>query len=166
MVYKTKQREQVLDIIKNSNSKHVTVESILNIIKKDNIDISRATLYRTLDLLVNSGALKKIIVDEKNPPCYQLCELEDNDHFHLVCEKCGKLFHLDCEKVGEGGNDKTLLLYIKHPWLIAKTFIRWQKKYTKEQKKIISKFSGKFVKSYFGSIFYYMKKKRRDLSDE
>ena len=101
MAYKTKQREQVLDIIKNSNSKHVTVESILNIIKKDNIDISRATLYRTLDLLVNSGALKKIIVDEKNPPCYQLCELEDNDHFHLVCEKCGKLFHLDCEKVGE-----------------------------------------------------------------
>ena len=77
-----------------------------------------------------------------------------------------KQLTIDAMVTALGGNDKTLLLYIRHPWLIAKTIVRWQRKYTKEQKKIISKFSGKFMKSYFGSIFYYLKKKRRDLSDE
>lgn len=77
-----------------------------------------------------------------------------------------KQLTIDAMVTALGGNDKTLLLYIKHPWLIAKTIVRFQKKYTKEQKKILSKFSGKFVKSYFGSFFYYLKKKRRDLSDE
>ena len=77
-----------------------------------------------------------------------------------------KQLTIDSMVTALGGSDKTLLLYIKHPWLIAKTIVRWQKKYTKEQKKTISKFSGKFVKSYFGSIFYYLKKKHRDLSDE
>ena len=77
-----------------------------------------------------------------------------------------KQLTIDSMVTALGGSDKTVLLYIKHPWLIAKTIVRWQKKYTKEQKKIISRFSAKFVKSYFGSIFYYLKKKRRDLTDE
>ncbi len=77
-----------------------------------------------------------------------------------------KQLTIDALVTALGGNDKTVLLYVRHPWLIAKTIIRWQKKYTKEQKKIINKFSIKFLKAYFGSIFYYLKKKRRDLSDE
>ena len=101
MKYKTKQREEVLLIIKENKDKHVTVDFLLEEIKRRELNISRATLYRCLDLLVESGVLKKITVDDKNPPCYQLCEHDDHNHFHLVCEKCGKLIHLDCEKIEE-----------------------------------------------------------------
>ena len=101
MRYKTKQREQVLEIFKKHKGQHLNVDFLLKEIKEQNLDISRATLYRCLDLLVSSGVLKKITVDDKNPPCYQLCELEDHDHFHLVCEECGALIHLECEKVEE-----------------------------------------------------------------
>lgn len=99
--YKTKQREEILNIIKRSSDQHVTVDFLLQEIEKDHLDISRATLYRYLDLLVGSGVLKKISVDDKTPSCYQLCEHEDHNHFHLVCEKCGKLIHLDCDKIDE-----------------------------------------------------------------
>lgn len=99
MVYKTKQREQIIELIKEQHSHHINAEILLKEIEKRNLDISRATLYRHLDKMVSEGILKKIIVDDKTPACYQLCDLDDHNHFHLICEKCGKLIHLDCEKI-------------------------------------------------------------------
>lgn len=101
MKYNTKQRREIIDIIRQNGDKHITSEFLLEIIKKKNLNISRATLYRSLDSLVQSGELKKIVVENSKGACYQLCDLEDHHHFHLVCERCGKLIHLDCDKIDE-----------------------------------------------------------------
>ena len=101
MKYNTKQRQIVLGLIKEFDGEHVTAEALLSIINERKLDISRATLYRVLDLLVEEGLLKKIIVDNKTSACFQLCDHLDHHHFHLICEKCGKLIHLDCEEVDE-----------------------------------------------------------------
>ena len=103
MKYKTKQRDDLLSIIKEFNDEHVTAEELYNVIVEKKFDISKATLYRTLESFVNEGVLKKIIIDNKSSACYQYCDHceEDASHFHLMCEKCGKLIHLECDEVNE-----------------------------------------------------------------
>lgn len=103
MKYKTKQRDVLLEIIKGFNSEHVTADALFKVIAEKNLDISKATLYRTLESFVNEGVLKKIIIDNKSSACYQYCNhCEDgSSHFHLMCEKCGKLIHLECDDVDD-----------------------------------------------------------------
>lgn len=72
-----------------------------------------------------------------------------------------KILTIDSMVTALGGNDKDILLYLKHPWLIGKTIFVWFKKYNKEQKKIIFKFSNQLVKAYFCSFFHFLKKKNR-----
>lgn len=60
-----------------------------------------------------------------------------------------------------GGPDKDITLYVKHPGFIWKTYLLWRKKYTKEQKKIIAKYTRQLFKHYISSFFYCMKKKNR-----
>ena len=99
MAYKTKQRDMIFNILLNNKNRHMTAEELQKEILINKLEISRATLYRTLDSLTNEGKVKKIIVDDKNPICYQICDMNNTNHFHLICEKCGKLIHLDCDEV-------------------------------------------------------------------
>lgn len=61
-----------------------------------------------------------------------------------------------------GGSDKNIDFFIKHPTFIGKTFLLWHKKYTKEEKKRIRKFSRILIKAYISSFFYCLKKKNRN----
>lgn len=99
MRYSTKQRQEILDLIKGHGESHVSVETLLSDISKKQLNISRATLYRTLDSLTEEGIIKRFFLDGKLGACYQLCEEEDHNHFHLICESCGKMLHLDCDEV-------------------------------------------------------------------
>lgn len=60
-----------------------------------------------------------------------------------------------------GGPDKDITLYVKHPGFIWKTYQIWRKKYTKEQKRTIRKYTNQLIKHYLSSFFYCMKKKNR-----
>jgi Fur family ferric uptake transcriptional regulator len=48
--------------------------------------VGRATIFRTLDLLVELGVLNRLHTDERCSS-YVLCA--DQHHHHLVCERCG-----------------------------------------------------------------------------
>ena len=101
MKYKTKQRDIILDILMNNKDRHLSAEELQEEIALKKSDISRATLYRTLDTLTEDGKIKKIFVDDKNPAYYQICDSNISNHFHLVCEKCGKLIHLECHDIDD-----------------------------------------------------------------
>ena len=99
MRYNTKQRQEVLELIYEFKEQHISAEMLLEEINKRGLKISRATLYRVLDLLVEEGILTKMFIENKMSACYQLCNSNNHHHFHLVCNKCGKLIHLDCDEV-------------------------------------------------------------------
>lgn len=64
-------------------------------LKEKNIKISRATVYRTLDLLVRSGMVRRVHLGEDH---YHYESVEpDSHHDHLVCATCGSVieFHDD-----------------------------------------------------------------------
>lgn len=81
----TEQKQIVLDAFKKGT--HLTAEELYEKIKKTYPDFSRATMYRNLAYFCESGVLDKVSI-KNNIDRY---ELSMGRHYHLVCEKCGKV---------------------------------------------------------------------------
>lgn len=90
--YKTKQKEQLLEIIKKKD-KEFTVKDIY---QELNGEIGMTTIYRLIDNLAKEGIINK------NENHYQYLEHCDCDnHFYLKCNNCGRLIHVDCDCISE-----------------------------------------------------------------
>lgn len=100
-VYNTRQKVQILEMLKQNKHRHMTVDEMVFYFTVQKINVSRATLYRYLDVLVSTGDVKKYITGEK--ACYQYIDEKTSckEHFHLMCIECGELQHLECEHVNE-----------------------------------------------------------------
>lgn len=95
--YKTKQRDEIVEFFNSHRGKCYSAKEL---IKSGEVSSGEATIYRTLSKLANQGVLKKFTDGEA--ACYQLNESEEcSRHFHLKCEKCGKLIHMDCDFMAE-----------------------------------------------------------------
>ena len=98
--YKTKQRDEIVDFFTKRRGKCFSAKDI---IKSGEITSGEATVYRTLSKLTESGILKRFT--DGNSSCYQLADSNEcASHFHLRCDKCGKLIHLDCDFINEVQN--------------------------------------------------------------
>ena len=74
---------------------HFEADELLFRLKQRKVKISRATIYRTLDLLVKSGMVRRVHLGEDH---YHYESVEpDSHHDHLVCTTCGSVieFHDD-----------------------------------------------------------------------
>lgn len=58
--------------------------------------VGRATVFRTLDLLVDLGVLNRLHTDEYRST-YIVCA--DQHHHHLVCERCGSVQEISDPRV-------------------------------------------------------------------
>ncbi len=76
---------------------HFDVESLFAQMREKGISVSRATLYRTLDIMMKCALIRKMWVGEDRflyESAYARRELPrgvGGRHGHLVCEKCGKV---------------------------------------------------------------------------
>ena len=97
--YKTKQRT-VIEALLEKNEGHLTVEEICKKLEKSGDNVGRTTVYRTLEKLEREGIVRKYSAVGESC-CYQYIggDSECNNHFHLKCEKCGKLIHLECSEL-------------------------------------------------------------------
>ena len=97
--YNTKQKEKLVDFLINNKDKHTTVQEISAYLSTEGSPLGTATIYRQLDKLVESGVVRKFVIDGKTCACYQYIENEHEcrEHFHLKCISCGKLIHLNCD---------------------------------------------------------------------
>ena len=96
--YKTSQKEMLLDFLVKNKEKHTNVQEISAYLRSEGTPVGTATIYRQLDRLVESGNVRKFVIDGKTGACYQYIENEKEcrEHFHLKCLSCGKLIHLSC----------------------------------------------------------------------
>ena len=97
--YKTKQRDLILGYIERNKDKHLTADGIADYMKNQEKPVSRSTVYRYLDVLVNEGHVRKYVIEEGKCCCYQYISKENtcSNHYHFKCSRCMKLFHMDCE---------------------------------------------------------------------
>lgn len=91
--YNTKQRDEIVEFFNQHRGRCFTAKEL---IRSGEVSSGEATVYRTLSKLTNQGVLKRFTDGEAS--CYQLNESEEcSRHFHLKCERCGKVIHMDCD---------------------------------------------------------------------
>ena len=87
----TPQREMVIETIAHSGC-HMTAEEVYRLVQPRSKALNLATIYRTLDLLVETGLISRIdlgggriiyATDQHGP------------HLHLVCRCCGGVVDAD-----------------------------------------------------------------------
>jgi len=73
---------------------HFEADELLFRMKEKSLKISRATVYRTLELLVKSGMVRRIHLGEDH---YHYEHVRgDSHHDHLICARCHKLVPIPC----------------------------------------------------------------------
>ena len=87
----TDQRLKIWDEL-SSNDDHRDIDTILSSLKKNKVNVSRATLYRTIDVFVKHNLLKKITLDTGKFLYEHNRKGITPKHDHIVCEDCGEIF--------------------------------------------------------------------------
>lgn len=103
MKYNTAQKEKIIEFLIKNKEKHTNVQEISAYMRSEGTAVGTATIYRQLDRLVESGLVRKFVIDGKTGACYQYIENNTHcrEHFHLKCLCCGKLIHLECVQLSE-----------------------------------------------------------------
>ena len=78
------------------NTGHFDCEEVLAMVPKG-INISRATAYRTLDMLVKNNFARKIILDD-GIARYEN-KVSNNHHDHMICIETGKIIEFYNDKI-------------------------------------------------------------------
>lgn len=72
---------------------HASIESLIEYIRMHYENISLATIYRNISILLDEKKVKRVKLMNED-----VLETVKQDHFHFVCSECGNIFDLDCDK--------------------------------------------------------------------
>jgi len=93
---RTRERELLLDRLASLPG-HFSADDLVLALRRDRV--SRATVYRTLDLLVDQGVLQRVTLDEQGAR-YEVIHGRA-PHAHLFCLGCGRLTDYTVPLLGE-----------------------------------------------------------------
>lgn len=90
----TTQRLAVLAALSRKRDSHLTAEEIYELVKAGSPDIGLATVYRTIQLLLELRIIDRIYLDDGYVR-YELGHVFEDEsshhHHHLICVKCGRV---------------------------------------------------------------------------
>ena len=84
----TQQRQSIWDEL-CSSEEHRDAEEIYLSLRKKGVNASRATVYRTIDVLVKNKLVRKLELGD-GKALYEN-KIDSHHHDHLICVKCGKI---------------------------------------------------------------------------
>jgi Fur family ferric uptake transcriptional regulator len=87
----TPQREMIIEAIAHAGG-HATAEEIFDQVKERTRAVNLATVYRTLDLLVEKGMASRADLWDGR---VVYATMQHGPHIHLVCRQCGGIFLAD-----------------------------------------------------------------------
>ena len=94
----TNQRLMVLETLGLSSSQHLTAEQIYDKVKADNPEIGLATVYRTIQVLLELHLIDRVNFDDGSER-YEIVRTgatgARHHHHHLICINCGKVFEFE-----------------------------------------------------------------------
>ena len=94
---------------------HFNAEDLFIRLHSKNAKISRATVYRTLDLLVNSGLLKRSIFNGQIASFEPY--MDKPEHGHFICTRCGRIIEFsdpEIEKLHRRLEEQLAVKVINH----------------------------------------------------
>jgi len=91
----TPQRQIILEAVRNLNI-HATAEQVVDYLAKHHPSIGRATVYRNLSHMAETGELLRV------GSFYGSTHYDHNchDHFHFICNQCRQVFDVDATLPG------------------------------------------------------------------
>ena len=92
----TSERKLILKTI-FSFHKHFDVEELFEKLRKQGNNVSRATIYRTIPLLIQSGLITETLHCQDKTSYENIFNKKHHDH--LVCINCGKITEFYNEKI-------------------------------------------------------------------
>ncbi len=83
---RTPQRLAILDHL-DGNTSHPSADDIYRVVARKNPSMSFATVYNTLNTLVEAGAVRELTID----PERKRYDPDTSAHHHLICLGCKKI---------------------------------------------------------------------------
>ena len=99
----TAQRQAIIDAT-FSTQQHFTAEQLLAWARRRDKSVSRATVYRTLPLLTESGLVREMDFG-KDYKFYDPNYAEHPHHNHIICQDCDKIVEFESEKIEQLENE-------------------------------------------------------------
>src|SRR3954467_6782910 len=93
----TSQRQAIVDTVFGTQQ-HFTAEQLLEWSRQRDRSVSRATVYRTLPLLTESGLVREMDFG-KDHKFYDPNYAEHPHHNHIICQDCEKIVEFESEKI-------------------------------------------------------------------
>jgi Fur family ferric uptake transcriptional regulator len=94
----TNQRKVIITEFLKSGG-HLSAEDLFNMVKKKESGVGLASVYRTINSLVDAGlAVERRFLDRTS--VYEL-ENPGHHHDHLICMRCKKIFEFENEAIEE-----------------------------------------------------------------
>src|SRR6266496_5959442 len=95
----TSQRQAIIDTVFGTEE-HFTAEQLLEWSRRRDRSVSRATVYRTLPLLTESGLVREMDFG-KDHKFYDPNYAHHPDHNHIVCADCEKIVEFDSDEIAQ-----------------------------------------------------------------
>jgi len=92
----TPQRYMILQVLQEAVG-HLSIDQILEGVRKSYPHMNLSTIYRTLELLREVGLVREIHLPGEG---VQFEIFADHAHQHLLCHGCRALIHLDADLLG------------------------------------------------------------------
>ena len=93
----TAQRQAIVDTVFGTEE-HFTAEQLLSWSQRRDKSVSRATVYRTLPLLTESGLVREMDFG-KDYKFYDPNYAEHPNHNHLICNDCDKIVEFESDRI-------------------------------------------------------------------
>jgi Fur family transcriptional regulator, ferric uptake regulator len=95
----TAQRQAIIDTVFNTD-KHFTAEQLLEWSRTRDKSVSRATVYRTLPLLTESGLVREMDFG-KDYKFYDPNYADHPNHNHIICQDCERIVEFESDKIAK-----------------------------------------------------------------
>ncbi len=96
MAYKTTQRTQLHDFLKEHPHSYFTVKQLAQALLGSGADISISAIYRNLSDLTEMGSIRKTVKKNSREAYYRYIDSEAcRNEIHISCSMCGKFFHMN-----------------------------------------------------------------------
>src|SRR6059036_3052072 len=99
----TAQRQAIIDTV-FSTDEHFTAEQLLAWSRERDRSVSRATVYRTLPLLTESGLVREMDFG-KDYKFYDPNYADHPNHSHIICQDCDKIVEFESDKIEKLENE-------------------------------------------------------------
>ncbi len=99
----TRQKALISGCLQEGGEGHITAEEIIDMLKAKGTPVAKSTVYRYLSQLEEGGEVRKYLLAEGTPACYQFIGESGPclEHYHLMCQSCGQIVHFESAELQE-----------------------------------------------------------------